>query len=52
MKFVAYFWLSMFIGITVYLIFVNHMMRNYPNHFNGIPPHIMEKYNETSKGNE
>ena len=53
MKFVAYFWLGMLIAIVVYLSFVNYMMRYKPNHYNAIPPHLMEKYNnETSKKNE
>ena len=53
MKFVAYFWLSMFIAIVVYFIFVNYMMRYQFNYYNAVPEHLMEKYNnETSKGNE
>ena len=49
MKFVGYFWLSMFIGIAVYLTFVGYMIRNHPNHFKGVPPHLMEIYNERYK---
>ena len=46
MKFVAYFWLGMFIAIVVYLSFVNYMMMKHPNHFNGVPQHLIERYNE------
>ena len=53
MKFVAYFRLGMLIAIVVYLSFVNYMMRYQFNHYNAVPEHLMEKYNnETSKGNE
>ena len=53
MKFVGYFWLCTLIAIVTYLSFVGYMMMYKPNHFNAIPEHLMEKYNnETSKGNE
>ena len=53
MKFVAYFWLCTLIAIVSYFIFVNYMMRYQFNHYNAVPEHLMEKYNnETSKGNE
>jgi len=52
MKFVGYFWLYTLIAIVIYLSFVNYMMRYNPNHFNSVPEQLMERYNETSKGNE